>query len=176
MRFTADRPQTVLDVVKEALLDWRRAPDAESIESFARKLLADVRARDSAKPQDRLAVEADRTTVFVPIGDIRYVEARGHVVSVAVLDRRFRFRGTLEECESRLRPHGFLRAHRAYLVNAQHVLAVTPLQAGLYLLHVDDRVRSRIPVSRNYAPQVRNALTSRARFPRSGPSESPRTP
>ena len=41
------------------------------------------------------------------------------------------------------------------LVNAQHVVAVTPLHSGLYVLHVDDRMRSQIPVSRNYAPEVR---------------------
>lgn len=90
---------------------------------------------------ERLPVEADRTTVYVPVGDIRYVEARGHVVSVAVLD-------------------GFLRAHRAYLVNAHHVVSVAPLHSGLYVLHVDDRTRSQIPVSRHYASEVRRSLAS----------------
>lgn len=156
MRLVAGRPRTVLDVVREALMESRRVRDARSIETVATRLCEDLSLAPDAP--NRLAVEVDRETVFIPIGDIRYIEARGHTVSVAVLDRHFRFRGTLEECENRLRPHGFLRAHRAYLVNARHVVAVTPQHAGLYLLHVDDRTRSRIPVSRNHAPEVRSAL------------------
>lgn len=183
MRPVAGRPQTVLDLVREALVDARDALDAQSIESIATKLcvrlklspdatlsneaLVSVRSFFNAlrndgygNHQERLPVEADRTTVFVPIGDIRFIEARGHMVSVAVLDRTFRFRGTLEECESRLRSHGFMRAHRAYLVNAQRIVAVTPLHSGLYVLHVDDRTRSQIPVSRHYAPKIRRSLAS----------------
>ncbi|MGH7660412.1 MAG: LytR/AlgR family response regulator transcription factor [Vulcanimicrobiaceae bacterium] len=160
MRSVAGRPQTVLDLVRESLLDSRRASDIRSIENIASRLCDRLNLLPAAALQERLPVEADRTTVFIPAGEIRYVEARGHVVSVAVLDRCFRFRGTLEECENRLRAHGFLRAHRAYLVNAQHVLAVTPIHSGLYLLHVDDRARSRIPVSRSYAPEIRRSLAS----------------
>jgi len=183
MRSLDDRPQTVLDLVREALADSRTALDATSLESIAKRLCERLKLspdvplwneeRVSArsffralhgkgleKRHERLPVEAGRTTVFVPVTDICFVEARGHVVSVAINDRRFRFRGTLEECATRLRSHGFLRAHRAYLVNAQHVLAVTPLQSGLYVLHVDDGARSQIPVSRHYARVVRRSLAS----------------
>lgn len=108
--------------------------------------------------ESRLAVDEDGATVFVRVADVRYIEARDHSVSVALFDRRYRLRGTLSECEQRLRPHGFLRVHRAYLVNPQHVLAVKPLQSGLYLLDLEDRMRSHIPVSRHYANIVRTVL------------------
>jgi len=110
-------------------------------------------------PQDRIALEDDRTTVFARVSQIRYVEARGHLVDVALYERRLRYRGTLAQCQSRLQPYGFIRVHRSYLANPRHVIAAKPLQSGLYVLFVDDRSFSQVPVSRQHANRVRRALT-----------------
>jgi two-component system, LytTR family, response regulator LytT len=123
-----------------------------------------LRARNAAKsaPQQsaagRLPVDWGGRTFLVPIGDVRFVQARGHTVTVVMFDQTFRFRGTLGECAQRLEPHGFIRVHRAYLVNPRHVVEANPIMAGAYALRVDDRARSEVPVSRNFAAAVRTAL------------------
>jgi DNA-binding LytR/AlgR family response regulator len=43
-------------------------------------------------------------------------------------------------------------------VNPERVVEVEPFFGGLYLLRVDDKARSEVPVSRNYLPAVRKAL------------------
>ena len=40
----------------------------------------------------------------------------------------------------------------------EHVVEVSTLFAGAYLLRLDDKARSEIPVSRNFVPAVRSSL------------------
>ncbi len=106
----------------------------------------------------RVALEDGERTRLVKIADMRYVQANGHVVTVRVFDGDLRWKGSLADAASRLEPSGFLRVHRAYLVNPERVVEVEPFFGGAYLLRVDDKARSEVPVSRNYLPAVRKAL------------------
>jgi two-component system, LytTR family, response regulator len=108
--------------------------------------------------QGRLAVEAGDRTLLVPVEDVRYVQARGHVITVALFDQFCRLRHTLEDSRRRLEAFGFLRVHRAFIVNPRHVLEVIPFAGGTYTLRMSDRARSEIPVSRHFAPLVRDVL------------------
>ena len=107
---------------------------------------------------DKLPVEGDGHTILVRIADIRMVHARGHAVLVRTFDAEYRSRTSLAELEEQLAPHSFLRVHRAYLVNPEHVIEVHPFFAGAYLLRVQDKEHSEVPVSRALAPRVRAAL------------------
>jgi len=106
----------------------------------------------------RVALEDGERTRLVKIAEIRYVQANGHVVTARVFDGDLRWKGALAEAAARLEPSGFLRVHRAYLVNPERVVEVEPFFGGTYLLRVDDKARSEVPVSRNYLPAVRKAL------------------
>ncbi len=106
----------------------------------------------------RVALEDGERMRLVKLADIRYVEANGHVVTARTFDADLRWKGSLAEAASRLEPAGFLRVHRAYLVNPERVVEVEPFFGGAYLLRVDDKARSEVPISRNYFPAVRRAL------------------
>lgn len=106
----------------------------------------------------RIPLEHDERTLLVRIDDVRVVHANGHVVIAQTFDRDLRFRGSLGEAAARLEPHGFLRVHRSYLVNPEHVLEVTPFFGGSYVLRVDDKARTEVPVSRGYFPIVKKAF------------------
>ena len=106
----------------------------------------------------RIALEDGERTRLVKVADIRYVQANGHVVTARVFDGDLRWKGSLAEAAARFEPAGFLRVHRAYLVNPERVVEVEPFFGGSYLLRVDDKARSEVPVSRNYLPVVRKAL------------------
>ncbi|HEX8969574.1 MAG TPA: LytTR family DNA-binding domain-containing protein [Chloroflexota bacterium] len=107
---------------------------------------------------DKLAVEGEGHTVLVPIADIRVVHVRGHTAVISTFDAEYRSRSSLSELEEQLAAHDFLRVHRAYLVNPEHVLEVHPFFAGAYLLRMQDKHRSEVPVSRALAPRVREAF------------------
>ncbi len=106
----------------------------------------------------RVALEDGERQRLVRIAEIRYVQANGHLVTARVGEGDLRWKGSLTDAAARLEPCGFLRVHRAYLVNPERVVEVEPYFGGSYVLRVDDKVRSEVPVSRNYLPAVRKAL------------------
>lgn len=127
--------------------------------------IARLRAARSTQPAPkpgpgtvRLPLEEDDRRMLVRINEIRMVHANGHVVLATLADRELRFRGSLAECASRLEPLGFLRVHRSYLVNPEHVVEIEPFFGGTYVLRLDDKRRSEAPVSRGFMPAVRAAF------------------
>ncbi|HEY4441510.1 MAG TPA: LytTR family DNA-binding domain-containing protein [Candidatus Elarobacter sp.] len=106
----------------------------------------------------RVALEDGDRTRLVKVAEIRYVQASGHTVTARIGDGDLRWKGSLADAAARLEPAGFLRVHRAYLVNPERVVEVEPFFGGSYLLRVDDKARSEVPVSRGYLPAVRKAL------------------
>jgi DNA-binding LytR/AlgR family response regulator len=115
-------------------------------------------ALKSAPSATRLPLEDDDRRMLVRISEIRMVQANGHVVLATLDDKELRFRGSLAECAARIEPFGFLRVHRSYLVNPEHVVEIEPFFGGTYVLRLDDRRRSEAPVSRGFMPAVRKAF------------------
>jgi len=109
-------------------------------------------------PPSRIAVELGASTKMVSIDDVRFVEASGHRIEIHLYDEIARYRGSLASCERLLEAHGFMRVHRAYLVNVRHIVEVCPSFAGTSSVRVDDRTRSTVPVSRNHARKLRSSL------------------
>ncbi len=163
-----DRPRVVLvsahdehaiSAFEHAALDYLVKPVSEArLSRTLERLSLTPGPADSGITTDKLPVYHGEKTRFVRIGDIRFVEADGRGVNVVSFDETARFRGTLAECARRLERHGFLRVHRAFLVNVAHVVEITPSFGGTYVLRFDDRMRRDVPVSRNYARAVRERL------------------
>ena len=158
---TADDSHAV-DAFELAAVDYVVKPVSEA--RLARAVER-VRAREApaasaagASVPLRVALEDGDRTRLVKVPEIRYVQANGHVVTARIFDGDLRWKGSLAECAARLEPCGFLRCHRAFLVNLERVVEVEPFFGGAYLLRVDDKARSEVPVSRNYLPAVRKAL------------------
>lgn len=107
---------------------------------------------------DKLPVTTDTGTLILRIAEIRFVEARGHSTFAKTFDAAHRTRYTLSELERRLRAHGLVRCHRGFLVNPDHVVSMAPFFGGTYVLRMDDRERTEVPVSRAAAPAVRATL------------------
>jgi len=152
-----------LDAFELAAIDYlvkpvSRARLVRTIERFRALRESAAAANVANGAPTRVALEDGERTRLVKINDIRYVQANGHVVTARLFDGDLRWKGPLSEASSRLEPAGFVRVHRAYLVNPERVVEVEPFFGGSYLLRVDDKARSEVPVSRNYLPAVRKAL------------------
>lgn len=111
--------------------------------------------RPEARGVDRLPVESASATLLVRYADVRFIHARGHATFAKTFDAEHRARSTLAELERRLAPHGFLRVHRGFLVNLERVTSMEPFFGGAYVLRVDDKERTEVPVSRAEASKVR---------------------
>ncbi len=67
---------------------------------------------------DKLAIKVDGKMLFVPKGEIEWLEAADHYVEVHGKHRRLLCRGPLSKLERQLDPKQFLRVHRSAIVNA----------------------------------------------------------
>jgi two-component system response regulator LytT len=65
---------------------------------------------------------------------------------------------TIEELQKALDPAIFWRAHRSYLVNINRIKEVVPWFKSSYVLKMDDRKQSEIPVSRAQTKRLRELL------------------
>ena len=60
----------------------------------------------------------------VPLSDIFYFESESNYICLHGTSRMYRFRGTLSALESEWGARGFIRTHKGFLVNQQHVFAI----------------------------------------------------
>lgn len=161
--FVTAYDEYALEGFEVAANDYLLKPVSEKRLRQAMQRLLAAKARtvpERAKPSawQRLAVEADSRTILLNPAEIRYISAHGDYCHVHTYDRQYRCRTPLAELERKLEPLGFFRAHRGYLVNLAHVVELQPFFSGTYLIKVDDRAASEVPLSRSAARALRETL------------------
>lgn len=100
---------------------------------------------------------ADRVALVNP-SEILFAEASGDNASIQTLNERLPTQYTLSELEERLKRSGFFRAHRAYLVNLQHVREVIPFTRNSFSLRLDDAAGTILPLSKAAASELKELL------------------
>jgi sigma-54 dependent transcriptional regulator, acetoin dehydrogenase operon transcriptional activator AcoR len=102
-----------------------------------------------------IGVRENRLVVLAP-SEIRYAEADRNTVWLSTDRGRLQAatRG-LDNVEQALRPHGFRRVHRRFLVNPLRVAELERSAKGELFLITDPRAPELIPVSRRHTPEVR---------------------
>ena len=101
-----------------------------------------------------LSVHADRKTHLVKMSNIVYAESAGEYVRLHLADGSklvtlFR----LKNMETSLQPSQFMRVHRSYIINLNHVVGYTK---GRVFLSNEDYV----PIGENYKEQFVNYMNS----------------
>lgn len=93
---------------------------------------------------------AQRQTL--PLREIVYFEVRKRIITLHVAADAQDFYSSMEELEERLTPRGFVRTHRAYLVNVAHIRRLG--QEELLL-----STGETLPLGRTYSKGVRETLS-----------------
>lgn len=120
-----------------------------------------LRARTAGPPSmlgDRLAVSVGGQIRLLPTSEVRVAVADGEGATVRTSDGRYHVRHSLHDLEQRLAPLGFLRVHRAYLVNLHHVASIDGFFNGTYLLKLAGLPDLTVPVSRRHAADLKAAI------------------
>ncbi len=87
--------------------------------------------------------------IRTPVMDILALSSAGNYVEVVLADgRRPLMRSTLAAVEKALGPHGFVRTHRSWLVNAARVRELTATGSGDFNLTLEGGVEA--PLSRRF--------------------------
>jgi DNA-binding LytR/AlgR family response regulator len=109
-------------------------------------------------PTERLPVEKGGRKVLVPIEQIRYIEAKDDYSCIYTADERYLSTISLAQLEMRLKPHGFFRVHRGYIVNLEHVEDVEVVSSGILQLGLNGIEDKKVSVSRRRVVQLKRAL------------------
>ena len=91
-----------------------------------------------AKPQSlRVAIKVRRKILFIHLGDVVSVQAKGKCVRLQQNASSYLLRESISVVAERLETHGFIRIHRSVLVNSSFVEEIRPLSTGEYCLRVE---------------------------------------
>ena len=102
--------------------------------------------------------EREGQTYFTEPASIAAIRAEGHYTVLYMGAERLFCPWSITEAETRLRPDGFLRAHRSYLVNPKHVSSFERHKDNgtCYFDGMDSL--NKVPVSRSRLADIREAL------------------
>ncbi len=102
-------------------------------------------------PEEKLFFQTEGGQVVLPVSKIWYVEADGHQCVLVTGERKYRIRDNLSNTVRLFSgKQEFVRSHRSYLVNLQHISAIVKSE-----LVLDDN--RRLPLSRAAAKEVQAA-------------------
>ena len=99
----------------------------------------------------------DRILLYDP-GDILYATSRDSKTYLRTASEEAVTNFTLQELESRLSGRGFFKAHRAYLVNLQHIRSVVQYTRNSYMLQLSDAQETLIPLSKQSEKELQELL------------------
>lgn len=166
--FSDSRFATALQRAKEAVqrgVSTQLSSRVEQLLEYVRKLesgAGSTLARPgSASPAsglpeyaDRVVLKADGALHFIRAQDVIWLEAQGDFVKVQATNGRTQLvRETLQSMERKLDASQFLRIHRSYVVNLDHVKRVETALYGDYFVYMSDATKLRL--SRNYRAKLK---------------------
>jgi two-component system LytT family response regulator/two-component system response regulator LytT len=109
-----------------------------------------------ASPAVKVLITTQQRLLLVNAEDMIFASIDGGMISVVAreLEGSSNYR-TLEEMEEALASDVFWRPHRSYLVNIHHIKEVIPWFKSTYMLKMDDKKHTQVPVSRSQTKRLR---------------------
>jgi len=145
--------------IAKAIQRARKAMDNEtSTTDRLEQLVSQLNGpRDKDTPQRlKVLVKVQQRLLLVNAEDVVFATIDGGEVNVATreIQGTSNYR-TLEELAEALDSESFWRPHRSYLINLRHVKEVVPWFNATYMLKMNDKTTTEIPVSRPQAKRLR---------------------
>jgi two-component system LytT family response regulator/two-component system response regulator LytT len=125
----------------------------ERLEQLVSQLAA---PRPSSTQPSKILLRSQQRMLLVDAEDLIFASIEGGLISVTAkdLEGSSNYR-TLEELHAALDSDSFWRPHRSYLVNIHHIKEVVPWFKSSFMLKMNDKKQSEIPVSRQQTKRLR---------------------
>lgn len=85
---------------------------------------------------------------------VLFIEANENYINIHYLDagveKKYQLRNTMKSVETLSEKAGFVRVHRGYIVNPNHVKSVRKDEGGLYFADLGANISMEVPVSKRY--------------------------
>ncbi len=145
-----DRFEETLGRVRQIL----RASDRKDLDRRLQAMLELHERRQAARPH--VVVREQDRYLLVPTREIQALEATGNYVCLHTEKAQHILRGTLGSLEARLDPQRFLRTHRSWIINLDHVREAQPWSKGSWILLT--RSGLKVPVGQQYREVLERIL------------------
>jgi two-component system LytT family response regulator/two-component system response regulator LytT len=125
----------------------------ERLEQLVSQLSA---PKSSSTQPSKILIRSQQRMLLVDAEDLVFASIEGGLISVTAkdLEGSSNYR-TLEELHATLDSDSFWRPHRSYLVNIHHIREVVPWFKSSFMLKMNDKKSSEIPVSRQQTKRLR---------------------
>jgi LytTr DNA-binding domain len=117
----------------------------------------DLASEAADKPQ-RFLVKKMGKEFLLPANDIEWIQAWGNYVNLRVRSHDYPMRSTMAAIEARLDSGRFVRVHRSYIVNLDHVAQIEPTDSGDATLRMKDQAA--VPCSRRYRDALKRVAAA----------------
>lgn len=104
----------------------------------------------------KIAVNLDERIILLTYADIVYLESSEGKCTIKTLEQEYKVNEALVALEKKLSKGPFLRVHRSFIVNLDHINEIQPWFNSTYNLIMKDR--SEVPVSRTYVKELKHLL------------------
>ena len=140
------------EAVERARRQLRRR-EADTLSQQLRGVLREYAAQDEESGSiERFTVRSRNRIYFVEADDVQWIESEGDYVALHDGDDTHLVRKTMKKLEQQLDPNRFLRVHRSYIVNADYIEELRPLDHGTYQLRMANGTP--LKTSRGYSDNV----------------------
>ena len=116
-------------------------------------------ASAAGRQPTKLLLRAQQRMLLVDSGDVVYANINDGCIYMATRDvegtSNYR---TIEELQAQLDAEVFWRVHRSWLVNINHIKEIVPWFKSSYVLRMNDKKQSEVPVSRAHSRRLRELL------------------
>lgn len=104
----------------------------------------------------RIVVKDSGQIKIIPLAELLYLEAADDYVKIHTKERYFLKHQTMANFENQLPSHQFIRIHRSYIVNVQHINKVELYEKEQYCVILRNNVK--LPVSRTGYSKLKTTL------------------
>lgn len=104
-----------------------------------------------------ITVKSNDGWIPIPFSDVIYLEAKERKTFVYSKENSGTHKYTLQEFDYILPKESFIRCHRSYIVNVNHIVEIFPDTHSTFILSMSDG--SQIPVSQSYSSYFRKLLS-----------------
>lgn len=98
---------------------------------------------------------------FLDINKVLFIEKASGIrhIIIHTINDKYILAGTLKEHEERLKANGFMRTHKAYIVNLSKIKEIIPFGDKSYVAKLHGTTKE-VHISRKYAPHIKFAFTT----------------
>ena len=116
----------------------KRVEDKSINKPLTNKKAELIHAHSKKENIQRIVVKSGHKIIFIPVGDIVYIESEDDYVMIYTKTGRHLKQATMKYFESVLNPTDFLRIHRSFIVKANQIKQIEPFENGRFIALLHD--------------------------------------